>query len=836
MTTLQKPAYRDEVWLLGLAFVAFSASIFTWAAQRAGEGLFFGLFSTHFLLCVVYGFVLLVTGFMRFRWRVSHSSIRYTMLWLVLFLISAYALNRELPVFQDSTGWLCGYVIFSSAACIAYSFYDQLPAALRQGLLFALGAAFVLFAYLSVYLIPLYPLGIMAFWVLGISLHAFVPLLFVVYLGVIFFRETSTRAYRRALAAGVALPLLIAAYFSLQWYDAVDRLESAQHGQSGRPDAQLPDWVAMGQHLRKDWVTERMLKAELVYDTPTRSREFSLFPTRTSFSDIREHDPLVVIADFLFPAPQLEENDRVKILEAFYDARHQAQQRLWSGKDLRTEHVATQTRIYPGYRLAYTEKTLTIRNTARQRRWGGDQQEAIYTFYLPEGSTVTSLSLWINGREEPGYLTTRSKADSAYRTVVGVEARDPSVVHWQEGNTVSVRVFPCTPDQHRRFKIGVTSPLRHDNGRLVYENIYFQGPDCSGATEDAQVKFEQEAPQVVMPASFSGQTSRPQTYHGNYRSDWSVGCQAIPVTTGAFSFNNRSYACREAVAAYENFRPGAVYLDVNRAWSRDEAETVWQSVRRYPVYAFTTDLVRLTDDNYRAVCDGLRDRTFSLFPLHTIGQPERALLIAKSDGPTPNLNDLKGSGFYDATLEFLAKKRPLRVYHLGPRLSPYLKTLGEFRAVRLDYGTADGLAALLKGGKFLQSPERDGLVAVGRAGMLIAATDAPATATAPDHLMRLFAYNDILRKVGSDYARPEALREDLVAAARQAYVVTPLSSLVVLETQQDYERFGITASKDSLKNASVHASGAVPEPHEWLLILTAVLVMLSFLVKSHFLK
>ena len=120
--------------------------------------------------------------------------------------------------------------------------------------------------------------------------------------------------------------------------------------------------------------------------------------------------------------------------------------------------------------------------------------------------------------------------------------------------------------------------------------------------------------------------------------------------------------------------------------------------------------------------------------------------------------------------------------------------------------------------------------------MLIASTASPATATASDHLLRLFAYNDIMRKVGSDYAKPEALREDLVAAAKQANVVTPLSSLVVLETQQDYERFGITASKDSLKNASIHSSGAVPEPHEWLLILTAVLVMVAFLVKSHFLK
>jgi hypothetical protein len=112
MTTLQKPAYRDDVWLLGVGFIILSGAIFAWPVwfrqQDAGEDLFFGLFSTHYLLCLVYGFVLLVTGFMRFRWRISSGSIRYSLLWLVLFLISAYALNREIPVFQESTGGLCG--------------------------------------------------------------------------------------------------------------------------------------------------------------------------------------------------------------------------------------------------------------------------------------------------------------------------------------------------------------------------------------------------------------------------------------------------------------------------------------------------------------------------------------------------------------------------------------------------------------------------------------------------------------------------------------------------------------------------------------------------------
>jgi hypothetical protein len=59
----------------------------------------------------------------------------------------------------------------------------------------------------------------------------------------------------------------------------------------------------------------------------------------------------------------LDEKDRIKILEAMYDSRHQAQERLWSGDKLKTANVITNVKIFPEYRLAYTEKTLTVHNT-----------------------------------------------------------------------------------------------------------------------------------------------------------------------------------------------------------------------------------------------------------------------------------------------------------------------------------------------------------------------------------------------------------------------------------------------------------------------------------------
>jgi hypothetical protein len=61
----------------------------------------------------------------------------------------------------------------------------------------------------------------------------------------------------------------------------------------------------------------------------------------------------------------------------------------------------------------------------------------------------------------------------------------------------------------------------------------------------------------------------------------------------------------------------------------------------------------------------------------------------------------------------------------------------------------------------------------------------------------------------------------LVKQAELAHIVSPVSSLIVLETQKDYDRFNIKDSKESLQNASHKKSGAVPEPHEWALIVLA---------------
>jgi hypothetical protein len=71
-----------------------------------------------------------------------------------------------------------------------------------------------------------------------------------------------------------------------------------------------------------------------------------------------------------------------------------------------------------------------------------------------------------------------------------------------------------------------------------------------------------------------------------------------------------------------------------------------------------------------------------------------------------------------------------------------------------------------------------------------------------------------------------------VDEAATAYVVSPVSSLVVLETKEDYERFGIKDKDNSLHNATKNSSGAVPEPHEWALIIVFLLFIAFTVLRS----
>ena len=101
----------------------------------------------------------------------------------------------------------------------------------------------------------------------------------------------------------------------------------------------------------------------------------------------------------------------------------------------------------------------------------------------------------------------------------------------------------------------------------------------------------------------------------------------------------------------------------------------------------------------------------------------------------------------------------------------------------------------------------------------------------PNHIYRMYAFGKVLQeqvKIQGDTLSAN----QFVDLAKDANIVTPISSLIVLETDKDYKKNGIEKNFDTLGNASINNDGSVPEPHEWVLIIIGITTLCFYYKKA----
>lgn len=816
-----KHRFTDPTWITGMALILFSFGFYCIPFLTG----FNTTDSPAFMLNAGATALFVIIRFINRKDRPAGERSNTIFLLLTLFLISAFSLNRELTVFQDSVDWFSALLVLSCVNYIAFSFFEAMPTWARHLLTFINGISLVIFLYLALYLIPVYAFGILGAILFGIGLHAFVPILFVYFglkLQANLSKENSN--YWKSYLAGVTTSLMSIAIFAGLWNSEKQKIQQVLNDSAKQTE--LFSWVYSSQHIPVNNLTGKILRTSLVYTAPNfdGSNFFWNIPAM-NMGEKKKHDPLIVICELFSPKLSLTQEDRFKILQSKFQLRHETTERLWAGDHLSTSLVNTSVRLWPQCNISYTEKTITIEN----RNLGSwrIQEEAIYTFYLPEGGVVSSLSLWIDGKEEKGYLTTRAKAAEAYNTIVGVQRRDPSVVHWQEGNMVSVKVFPVIAGQSRMFKIGITSPVERVNGKLRYTNIPFKGPDWSDCDEEIQVDFEQPVRDFKLPGSFVSMPNR-QSYSrkGSYQPAWSLVVNDPGLSECTFSFGGFNYS----LSPYHQQLVPAImddlYLDINKSWSRTEFDQALQYSQGRKVFAYTDTLEPINEYNKEQIWNKLKELEFSLFPFYRIKNPERALVVTKCDANTPNFDDLKETVFINKTRGFLSTGTPIKLLNLDSKRTSYLSFLKELRALQYEEGDLAILRSRLEKGNFPLTEENDDRIVIHDAELVISRKPGEGSNGGPDHIMRLFSYNHILFRLGKDYVLDRPIEDSIVNEAAQANVVSPVSSLVVLEKQEDYDKFDLKKNKNSLGNASLGSKGAVPEPHEWVLIILVAITLL----------
>ncbi|MEL6195390.1 MAG: XrtN system VIT domain-containing protein, partial [Bacteroidota bacterium] len=454
-------------------------------------------------------------------------------------------------------------------------------------------------------------------------------------------------------------------------WDTLQRsIEDAEQSYQLQTDLDLPQWVHIASELPEGKLTaEVMLASGVTQRSFWRSGGFGGLNSGTDEFEI--HNPLALIAMTLYGELELEEDEVVNILEANYDARHMTHRRLWSGHNLSTSEVHTKVDLYPQFRLAYEEMTIHIHHNGKTNRWR-DEQEAVYSFHLPEGAVATSLSLWIEGEEQFSRLTTKSKADSAYTQIVGVEVRDPALLHWQEGNRVSVTVFPCTPEEDRIFKIGFTTPLTDEGERLRLRHVSFDGPATwkATATTEIHVHSDQELAYVQKPTIWHNEEDG-YSYKGSYQSDWTLSFKETALSDAFFQFNGFQYQLAESRQNLQSWTAEEVILDINSSWDPITYRKILDKVGEKPVFVFLPEKTKITEDNADEVFLQLRKQAFTLLPLYTLSNSENSLVITKSRGMSPLLVDVENTFYHNRMYEYFSSKPPaIKMICLGEEIPP----------------------------------------------------------------------------------------------------------------------------------------------------------------------
>ncbi len=805
--------------------------VFT-SLQRSVNGDFFedsGGFFVSYILAVVYFLIVLINNRPFFKFRQIDR--RLIIISLILFSISSFTLNNSIVLFAQFTLWVKIYLILFYCAFLGVIYIEKLSKAPRLFVFFFLGAGVVITTYFASYLAPIYHISIIGLVFFGLTIHLLIPLFITIAVIVIYSKIKKSKTEKALFYSGALIPVLITIVFLFQWSNFKNEIHTSTSSLITRPDNTLPEWVLLCQDMPTDRFSQTIIKGNLAYDT---FDDMWNGWGGTLFDEVKRHDPLVNIGMAILGDINLDRDTRVKILKSQFNARHLAQRKLWSGRNIGTIEVLNNIKVFPDFRLAYSEKIITVKNFSE---WENNQQEAAFTFYLPEGSVATSLSLWIDGKEEQSRLTTKSKADSAYVSIVRVERRDPALLHWQEGNTLTVTVFPCTPKENRRFKIGITTPLESADDILTLQNVYFDGPVTHDIKETSQIVFESEneIKDIDIPSGFKKELENNYTYTGKFRPYWEVSCKATGLSQNAFFFNGQAYSINRIDKQTYDFSPDVIYLDINKSWTENEYNEILRLFSDKQIYVHHDKLIKVNKDNRSEVYNTLGKKNFSLFPFNNISNWRNSLVISKSTELSPNLSDLENSVFLqDLINKINSVDEKVNLYQIGRTTSPYLKSLKEFQIINLQSGSISELSELVGKGYFYQYDSAASKINIDIAGISIKKDTIPVQSKAPDHLLRLFAYNTIMKQMGRNYFNQDKNYIDgLVKIANEAFIVSPVSSLIVLETTRDYERFDIPENENSLKNASIKSSGAVPEPGEWLLILLLIgILILLFLNKK----
>jgi XrtN system VIT domain protein len=779
-------------------------------------------FLCFFNIAIEFVFGIIVT------FNVIKNKQKYLHLLPFLFLnwfIGCFSTNVFINIFENLPIWV--YVITFMFCLSNFVIYNYAKNRFLSVLSYFInGFSILLIVYYVIYLLPFAPVSAIGIIALGLGFYGLAPMIVLASHSTTLYKIFSENKKNIfPFATGITIAIIGFIVFTIALNNESNKIGKYSITNSfDNIDNDLPDYITISQNLQPNFLNEILLKKDIVYvstDNFFEFRGFDTFGNTQQYNERKTHDPFINLAYVFINRLDLSDDDRINILKSNFDKRLETEEQLWSGRDLITKNIKEDVKIYADNRLAYTEITMDI--ACAEKSWG--QKEAIYSFQLPEGSVATSLSLWVNGVERKGVLTTKEKAQTAYKQIVGVETRDPSLMQWKEGNKVVVRVFPISYDLPRTFKCGFTTPLKVENNKMFYQSLDIKGPNLNDAKTISRIQLN---------GNEKFDASKNFELINNFYINNSEGLDEWNIEmvinndafANAFVWKNNAYEINEIQTQKIAFTPSEIILDLNNSWTKDEVKTIVNQAKTNYFVLINKEKIEINKNNYENIFAKFGTLSYSLLPFYKL--KENSLIITKCDDFSANFEELTDTE-YLKKLKLNTKQKNLKVINISENLNPFWQTIKEQKYVSYAKTDLQNCLKLIEQNQFIELKTSENSINIEPANIAIQQNPANESIenNVSDHIYRMYAFGKVLEEQVA-IQNDSLTQNKYVDLAKDANIVTPISSLIVLETDEDYKNNGIEKNVGTLGNASINNHGAVPEPHEWALIIIGLMMLLVY--------
>ncbi|MDX2307932.1 MAG: VIT domain-containing protein [Hyphomicrobium sp.] len=484
--------------------------------------------------------------------------------------------------------------------------------------------------------------------------------------------------------------------------------------------------------------------------------------------------------------------------------------------------------------VAYFEWTIEFRNQTALDR------EARLALALPPGGVVSRATLWINGEEREAAFGGRGQTRAAYESVAVAQRRDPLLVTTKGADRVLAQAFPVPRDGGTiKFKLGITAPLElagDDTASVVLPAILERNFDI-GADFRHAVWVESPSPFVDPSAGFAATVITSDRFRLQSEiADTTLTGKRPSIEVRRDPAVVRKIAPRDGGAAIEQRivqRMGpdadALMLVIDGSIATGTHRSALLSVLdAIPVgrivglaIASATpveiDLKPWDEDQRARFENALRSHDFvggqDNAPAlgEAIGRLEHARdgVVFWVHGPQP-IAFTDGSARLEQLMGRIERMPRLLMYEVaaGPNeVLPDAPWAWRAQSVPATGNVARDLEGTIR--RVLGGDARFDIVRrpVG--------TDTSASGIGSAHISRLWAQAAVLDLMARNGERG---RVRATALATENQLVTPVSGAVVLETKAQYDAH-------QLKPVAQGTVPTVPEPHEWVLIILASLMI-----------